>query len=417
MDLMLSTQIATTHMLSKKKQTAVAILGVTFGIAMFIFMVSFMTGANDFLEETMLSNTPHIRIYNEIKTNRPGIIDQAYPKEYFKILHHQKPKQEQQNLRNGLQMVKLIQENPLVLGVSPLLTSQVFYNYGPHQITGSIAGVEILFEDKLFDLKSKMVEGKLEDLLASNNGIIIGSGLAKKMNIHKGDKVSVTTPAGNQMLLQVVGILKMGVSAIDNVRSYANLNTAQLIMQKGKSYITDINIKLKDLNEAKALAATYETNFGYRAEDWETANATILVSFTLRNFITYAVVFTLLTVAGFGIYNILNITIYSKMKDIAILKATGFSGTDVLSIFMTQALTIGVVGGLIGLVLGFIMSYAMSKVPFDGGDLMSIDHLPVNFDPFYYIVGIVFGLLTTALAGYFPSRTAAKVDPVEIIRG
>src|SRR4051794_33077206 len=110
-------------------------------------------------------------------------------------------------------------------------------------------------------------------------------------------------------------------------------------------------------------------------------------------------------------------TIYEKMKDIAILKATGFSGTDVTAVFMMQAIIIGLVGGLIGLLLGFLLSYAVSRVPFHADTLINIDHMPVNFEPFYYWMGILFGIATTSLAGYFPSRKAAKVDPVEIIRG
>jgi lipoprotein-releasing system permease protein len=155
----------------------------------------------------------------------------------------------------------------------------------------------------------------------------------------------------------------------------------------------------------------------YKAEDWETANATFLTGVTIRNIITYAVSFTLLVVAGFGIYNILNMTIYNKMKDIAILKAMGFAGMDVRSIFMIQSLVIGLLGGLLGLLVGFTLSSLIAQAPFDGGDVISLDHFPVNFKLKYYITGIVFGVSTTAIAGYMPSRKAAKIDPIEILRG
>jgi lipoprotein-releasing system permease protein len=122
-------------------------------------------------------------------------------------------------------------------------------------------------------------------------------------------------------------------------------------------------------------------------------------------------------VAGFGIYNILNMTIYSKIKDIAILKAMGFSARDVKYIFLIQAIVIGLVGSILGLCIGYGLSSLIAQAPFNGGDVISIDHLPVNFDPRYYIIGIVFGVSTTALAGYMPSRKAGKVDPIEILRG
>jgi lipoprotein-releasing system permease protein len=191
----------------------------------------------------------------------------------------------------------------------------------------------------------------------------------------------------------------------------------QTILQQDQSYVTDINIKLKDRHVAKLLAAEMRAKFNYKAEDWETANATFLTGVRIRNIITYAVSFTLLVVAGFGIYNILNMTIHNKMKDIAILKAMGFSGADVKRIFMIQSLVIGVVGALAGLLVGFFLSYLISQAPFDGGDVVSLDHFPVNFKLKYYITGIVFGIGTTAIAGYMPSRKGAKMDPIEIIRG
>jgi lipoprotein-releasing system permease protein len=411
-------QIARTHLLSKPKQTVVAALGVTFGISMFIFMISFMTGVNKLLEETTLTNTPHIRIYNDIDSDRPSVLDEYYSgKEILNIVHHQKPRKEKQNLKDAFQVVRTIQADTRILGVSPLANSQVFYNYGSQQISGLITGVDIMEEDKLFAISEKMTAGRVDNLLSSNNGIIMGAGLAKKLNAQAGDKVSITTPEGVRLLLTIVGIMRTGIVQIDDTKSYATLSTVQKILQKDSRYITDINIKLKDLNQAKSVANSYQAVFGYKAEDWETANATILLSFTLRNFITYAVVITILTVAGFGIYNILNMTIYEKMKDIAILKATGFSGKDITGIFMIQAVTIGLVGGLVGLVFGFILSYAVSQVPFKADTFINMDHLPVNFDPFYYVVALLFGMLTTSLSGYLPSRKASKIDPVEIIRG
>jgi lipoprotein-releasing system permease protein len=219
------------------------------------------------------------------------------------------------------------------------------------------------------------------------------------------------------MTLKIVGLFQMGIGTVDNVRSYANISTVQTILQQDKGYITDINLKLKDLHEAKAIAPEYEKMFNYKAEDWETANATFLTGVIIRNILTYSVSITLLVVAGFGIYNILNMTIYSKMKDIAILKAMGFSGKDVRNIFLIQAVVIGLIGSAVGLGIGYGLSYLISQAPFDGGDVISLDHLPVNFDPKYYIIGIIFGVTTTALAGYMPSRKASYVDPIEILRG
>ena len=121
--------------------------------------------------------------------------------------------------------------------------------------------------------------------------------------------------------------------------------------------------------------------------------------------------------AGFGIYNILNMMIYEKMDSIAILKATGFSGKDVRRIFLLIALTIGFFGGGLGLGFGYLVSLAIDTIPFNTTALPTIKTYPVNYDPAFYGIGILFSLITTYLAGLFPAAKAGRVDPVVIIRG
>jgi lipoprotein-releasing system permease protein len=414
--LRLNLEIAWVHLVSKPKQTIVAMMGVTFGIGMFIALVSLMTGLNNFTEELTMTSSPDIHIYNDVTESRESILESVNP-DGLNIVYHQKPKRETPRLRNASQIVEMVRKDPRVVGVAPLLTSQVFYNYGPVQLNGQIMGVDILEEDKLFDLRSKLKEGRLEDLLANREGIIIGKGLARKLNVTVGDRLVITTPEGFTRTLKITGIFQMGMGAIDNVRAYANLSLVQTLMHQNQSFITNINVKLNDRVQAKAMAVGLSRNLAYKVEDWETANATFLVGNKIRNIIAYSVSITLLIVAGFGIYNILNMTIYNKMKDIAILKAMGFAGGDVKRIFMIQSLGIGFAGSLLGLLVGFVLSILIARAPFDGGDFISLDHFPVNFSSTYYIIGVIFGVATTALAGYMPSRKAAKVDPIEILRG
>jgi lipoprotein-releasing system permease protein len=124
-----------------------------------------------------------------------------------------------------------------------------------------------------------------------------------------------------------------------------------------------------------------------------------------------------LIVAGFGIYNILNMLIYEKMKDIAILKATGFSGTDVQLIFMSQAMIIGAAGGILGLIVGFVLSKLIDNVAFETEALPTISTYPINYNIWYYVIGISFALISTFVAGWLPSNKARRIDPVRIIRG
>jgi lipoprotein-releasing system permease protein len=249
------------------------------------------------------------------------------------------------------------------------------------------------------------------------NSIILGIGAAEKMMARVGDMVQVTTSRGDRMQLKVVGYFQSGIQEVDAVQSYASLATAQKLLGENTSYVTDIQVKLKDVRQSYAVAQEFAHIYRVDAIDFNTANAQFETGSSVRTLISYAVGITLLVVAGFGIYNILNMMIYDKMDSIAILKATGFSGSDVNAIFIFIALSIGVFGGLLGLILGLGTSVAIDQIPFNTPALPTVKTYPIDYDPWFYLIATLFSLITTYLAGYLPARKASAVDPVDIIRG
>jgi lipoprotein-releasing system permease protein len=232
-----------------------------------------------------------------------------------------------------------------------------------------------------------------------------------------GDVIQVTTAKGEIASLKVVGIFQFGLADLDNSQSFTSLQTAQSLLQQPASYITDIQVKLKDVNTAPALAKEFKEIFGTDALDIQTANSQFETGSTVRTTISYAVGITLLIVAGFGIYNILNMIIYEKMDSIAILKATGFAGRDVRTIFLLISMVIGVSGGILGLGMGFGLSAIISEIPFETPSLPTVKTYPINFAPVFYLIALSFALVTTFLAGLLPALKASKIDPVIIIRG
>ena len=237
------------------------------------------------------------------------------------------------------------------------------------------------------------------------------------MLVNIGDVIQVTSSKGELMSLKVVGFFQSGLLDLDRAQSYASIATTQKLLGVSSNYVTDVQVKLKDLLMAPAMAKEYHQLFELDALDIQTANSQFETSNTIRSIISYAVGITLLVVAGFGIYNILNMMIYEKMDSIAILKATGFSGKDVNSIFITIALSIGVFGGLFGLLLGFGLTTVIHHIPFNAAALPTVKTFPISFNFKYYMIGGIFSIVTTYFAGYFPSRKASKIDPVIIIRG
>ena len=259
-----------------------------------------------------------------------------------------------------------------------------------------------------------MLEGDLHDLNKVNNGLLIGKGVADKLSLHVGDNITVTSGTGSPTIMRVIGIFATTIKQVDDTKSYANIVQAQNLLGKDRSYVTDIKINIKDYNNAPEVARDLETMTGYKAEDWVKANEQLKAAFKIRAVILNSVIGVILLVAGFGIYNILNMTIYEKIKEIAILKAQGFSGPAVTSIFLQQAIYIGLMGGIVGIICGFGITYMVSRIYIGAGTLK---YLPMSFYTPHYIEAICFGILTTIAAGFFPARKAAKVDPVTIIRG
>lgn len=418
MKLKLNWDIAFSLLQARWKQTLVAAIGVTFSITMFISLLSFMTGLNAMLDGLILNRTPHIKFYNEIKPSPKQAIElSANHKDDYHMIRSIKPSAQKLEIRNVAAVISALKKDSRVLGLAPKITAQVFYNVGEIDLTGVINGIDVEAENNLFYFSTYVTTGNYIDLKNIPNSIILGKAAADKMLAKIGDVIQVTGSKGERIQLKVVGYFQSGLHDIDKVQSYASINTAQKLLSVGNSYITDLQVKLKDLEQAPAMAKEYASLFNVDTEDIQTANAQFETGTAVRNIISYSVGITLLIVAGFGIYNILNMMIYEKMDSIAILKATGFSGKDVNTIFMAISLSIGIFGALFGLFFGYLFSVLIDNIPFNTAALPTITTFPVNYNPLYYFIGGTFALITTYFAGYFPAKKASKIDPVIIIRG
>ncbi|MEO6356513.1 MAG: FtsX-like permease family protein [Ferruginibacter sp.] len=410
--------IAKSLLFARWRQTLVAAIGVTFSITMFITLLSFMTGLNNLLDGLILNRTPHVRLYNDIKPSKIQPVNAAVAyKDHYNFIRSVKSTGSRQEIYNSAAIIQSVLHDNNVLGVAPKIFAQVFFNDGTIDITGSVNGIDVDAESSFFHFNDYIVEGKATDIKNVANSIVLGKGLASKLLANMDDRVQVTTAKGEIFQLKVVGIYQSGISEYDKTVSFASIATVQKLLGKPASYITDIQIKITDVNQAPVVAKAYAQLYGCDAEDIQTANSQFETGSFIRTLISYAVGITLLIVAGFGIYNILNMMIYEKMDTIAILKATGFSGRDVQNIFLAIAISIGLLGGLLGLFLGFGLSAVIYQIPFTTASLPTVKTYPVSYNPIFYLIGAIFSLVTTFFAGWFPARKASKVDPVIIIRG
>ncbi len=403
-------EIAFTHISARKTQTFVVSLAVAIGIAAFIFLNSLVIGFNRSSDESFFKVMPHIRIFMDDKISMPLLQDDT--DQYTSVIVNPKITNNSKKLINPEKIAEQLKSKEYVLTAAPWLNINLFYNNGISQLNGSSSGVNILEANTLFDIRSTMVEGDMNQLLSTPNGIILGVGIAENLNIRLNDNISIVSSLGIIKVMKVFGFFKTSNSVVDKTKSYINLSIAQQLMAQGPDYLTDIYIKIKNPNDAPKYISDLETLSGYNAESWQTANESAQATKKTRAVMMGSISFIILIVAAFTIYNIINMTVKQKLHDIAILKAQGFASKSVVKIFISEALIIGILGTIGGMMLGAFLIKILSKV-YIGGD---IGYFPIQVEPKIMLMGLFVGLLVTLIAGYIPARGAAKVDPISIFR-
>lgn len=405
-----NTDIALTHLTSRKKQTFIASLGVAVGIGIFIFMLSLVIGFNRKSDEGLFKSVAHIRIYQEDKISQPLI--KSITKNYTTVIVNPKISNLSKTLINPEKIISDLKKQEDVTTVAPIVSVNLFYNNGKSQLNGIASGVNIIDANAMFDINSTMVAGDIRNLLTLKNGIIIGVGIANKLNLQLNDYLNVTSSIGVIKVMKVIGIFKTSNSTIDLTKSYINLSTAQQLVKQSSSYVTDIFLNVKNPDKAPNYVSYFSDITGYKAEDWQSANEQVMATKKTRGVLLGSMSMAVLLVSGFGIYNIITMTIKEKINDIAILKATGFSGKDVINIFLKEALIMGIIGSLMGITLASIIINFVSGI-YVGGDM---GNFPIGFEKNIFILGFFMGIIITLGAGYIPARSAAKIDPIAIFR-
>lgn len=403
-------EIAFTHISTKKMQTFIAALAVAIGIAAFTFLNSLVLGFNRDSDESLFKSIPHIRLFVDDDISMPLIKSDS--NEYTTVITNPKITNSSKKLSNPQYLVSQIKAKDYVENAASWMNINLFYNNGVAQLNGASSGVHILEANALFDIQSTIVEGNINELLSTPNGILIGVGIAKNLNVRLNDNISVVSSMGVIKVMKVVGLFKTSNSLVDKTKSYMNLSSAQQLMAEGPDYLTDIYIKVKNPYDAPKYTEDLKSLSGYDIESWQIANESALSQSKTRTVMMRSISFIILLVAAFTIYNIINMTVKQKMHDIAILKAQGFDGTSVVKIFLSEALIIGFIGTVLGMILGAILVNILSKVYIGGEN----EYFPIQFEPVIMVSSLIVGISVTAIAGYFPARHAATVDPITIFR-
>ncbi|MGZ9033236.1 MAG: ABC transporter permease [Rhodospirillales bacterium] len=406
--------IALTHIRGRTRQTALSIIGVTTGVGFAIAMAALMEGSQSDFITRIIDATPHVLVKDEFR-NPPLQPVQRRFSEATVGLRGVKPKDELRGIRNPGPKLAALDAMP-GLAAAPILRGQVVLRYGGKEVAASLIGIEPKRERKVSQVESDMIAGTFDDLFGTANGIILGHGLARKLAAEIGSTLSVTSPNGVMLKMKVTGLVDSGIVSLDDGTSYALLKKVQVLLER-PNIVNEIRVRLADVTQARDIASRIETRIGYRSESWQEANQGVLEVFAIRNIIIYTVVSGILIVAAFGIFNIVSTITFEKAHDIAILKSLGFRESDIRAVFLFEGLLMGGVGTALGWAIGYGLCRLLGSIQIQVRAFSEAATLPVIYEPAHYLIAGAAAISAAAIAGYLPARRAARLNPVDIIRG
>ena len=410
----LGLRIALTHLIHRRRQTIMSLLGVALGVAFFVAVSSLMRGSEADFIKRLIDSAPHITVSDEFRTPREQPVMTAYPDGAI-ALHSLKPKTETRGIRGYKQDLAFIANLPGVR-VAPVLAGQAILTFAGKEQGITLNGIVPALMAGVSDIDNKIVAGSLDAVAVNPNGIVIGRGLARKLYLNMGDNVSVSAQTGQVRTMKIVGLFETGTTAVDEVQAFALLKRTQALFGRIER-ANKLIIQLDDPYSARDVSAIIESHVGYRAESWQEAQQSLMSVLLIRNIIMYSVVSAILVVASFGIFNVISTVVLEKRRDVAILKSMGFHARDVRRIFLAQGVVIGVLGSILGIGLGYGLIAALGAVRLQPPGMSEVVNLPVYWGLDQALLAAAFAVLSSAGAAYIPARRAGRVHPVDILRG
>lgn len=412
--------LAIRHLVARKKQTTLTLLGIVFGSMAFVAISGFMLGFQYFLLDQLINNDAHIRI----SAREDRVDHEVANKDLYSKLDKNglvswvvDPSGTRSNpkIENPQGWAEILKKDPRVEAYSPQFSAQVLFSVGAVAANGKLIGSEPDMQVRVTNIQSYIKTGKFEDISSGGNRIIVGTGLLKKLGSGDGSTIFVSNGRDKPVPFKVIGTFETGGRQIDDTTAFGALIDVQKLAGQPNE-INNMAVRLIDFNRARETAHDWQPLSPDKVESWDEINAAFLNVFRIQDAMRYMMIATILLVAGFGIYNILNVVVTQKKKEIAILRSIGYEPGDILQLFFLQGIILGVVGSIIGLILGYIACLGIEQISFGGGPMGGGTMMKVSFDPMIYLRAFLFGSLAAAFASLMPARSAGKLTPIDIIR-
>src|SRR5437899_7205866 len=385
--------------------------GVVFGVAIFICTQAQTQGfARYFIDSTIGANGALVirsrfrPRYDPLMVAAKGSKEPTSRRLYF------------EGITNPNEIMRVSRQFPNVVSCSPVLRGTVSARAGFENATVDLYGIDPALHARTTDILHQLIDGNFDNFRNNTSSIIIGSRLAELLQAGIGDTVQLLAPNGEYWRFTVAAIARAGIGSIDSTRVYTHARIAQALLQQ-PSGASMIIYKLRNPNRAPALAKRFEELFQHSATSrQDREESTLQLFLTLR--MSVAITVSLISLlAGFGIFNVLTMSVLAKIKEIAILRSMSYRRIDISAIFLWQGAMIAVAGSVVGCLLGALMTWGVSHIPIRIRGLLYADHFLVTWEWRHYFWATLLAVIAVFIASYVPARRAAELPPVVTLRG
>ncbi|MEB0060069.1 MULTISPECIES: ABC transporter permease [unclassified Variovorax] len=394
-------------------QTAFIIAGVAIGVAVIVFMSALMAGLQSNFIQRVLSASAHIELLPPKQVSRPLRNGSAASASEVEAAIVQAPLQRLKSIDQWQAVSAQIQAMPAVMVVAPVAAGSALVVRGSTTRAITLTGIEPALYFRIVDLGEKIVRGSTR-LLGTD--ILIGTELASDLGVGVGDKLRVTTGAGDAVAsstLTICGVFDLGNKGANQRSTFVALRTAQSLLGLPGG-VSSLEVTVSDVYAAETIAQRITAATGVESDSWITTNAQFFTAVSAQTTANTAIRFFVGLSVAFGIASVLAVVVVQKSREIGILRAMGISRAQILRLFLLQggllALSGAVLGSGIG-ALGLILWQRLAKNA-DGTPLF-----PLVMDPKLFGAALVLATVTGLVAAFAPARSAARLDPVVAIRG